>query len=158
MKPMIELISPTTKPHSRILIFLPPILPRTSSQMKTFFALFLSSLLLFSCGTDEPQLAQDPLRVAAEAYPLITETPSADFSSIAWRVPLIPRQLLTATQDSSRWLILPPTAKDMVSFDIWIEGEVRPLIISRKSRSSRNFKHRPTPNSSQRLYSSVSKC
>lgn len=124
MKPMIELISPTTKPHSRVLIFLPPILPRTLSQMKTFFALFLSSLLLFSCGTDEPQRVQDPLRAAAEAYPLITETPSAEFSSIAWRVPLIPGQLLTATQDSSRWLKLPPTAKNMVSFDIWMEGEV----------------------------------
>lgn len=121
---MIELISPTTKPHSRVLIFLPPILPRTLSQMKTFFALFLSSLLLFSCGTDEPQRVQDPLRAAAEAYPLITETPSADFSSIAWRVPFIPRQLLTTTQDSSRWLKLPPTAKNMVSFDIWVEGEV----------------------------------
>ena len=121
---MIELISPTTKPHSRVLIFLPPISPRTLSQMKTFFALFLSSLLLFSCGTDEPQRVQDPLRAAAEAYPLITETPSADFSSIAWRVPLIPRQLLTAPQDSSRWLKLPPTAKNMVSFDIWVEGEV----------------------------------
>ena len=102
MKPMIQLISSATKPHSWVLIFLPPILSRTLSQMKTFFTLFLSSLLLFSCGTDEPQLAQDPLRAAAEAYPLITETPSADFSSIAWRVPLIPRQLLTAPQDSSR--------------------------------------------------------
>ena len=124
MKPMIQLISPTTKPHSRVLIFLPPILPRTLSQMKTFFSLLFSSLLLFSCGVDEPRRPQDALHAAAEAYPLVTETQNDDFSPVVWRVPLIPRQLLTATQDSSRWLKLPPTAKNMVSFDIWVEGEV----------------------------------
>ena len=77
----------------------------------------------FSCGVDEPRRPQDALHAAAEAYPLVTETQNDDFSPVVWRVPLIPQQLLTATQDSSRWLKLPPTEKNMVSFDIWTEGE-----------------------------------
>ena len=91
--------------------------------MKALFPLLLSSLLLFSCGTDEPQRPKDALHAAADAYPLITETRESYVIPISWRVPLIPRQLLTEMSDATRWLKLPPTEKNTVSFDVWIEGE-----------------------------------
>ena len=91
--------------------------------MKALFPLLLSSLLLFSCGTDEPQRPKDALHAAADAYPLITETRESYVIPISWRVPLIPRQLLTEMSDATRWLKLPPTEKNTVSFDVWIDGE-----------------------------------
>ena len=94
-----------------------------SRQMKALFPLLLSSLLLFSCGTDEPQRPKDALHAAADAYPLITETRESYVIPISWRIPLIPRQLLTEMSDATRWLKLPPTEKNTVSFDVWIEGE-----------------------------------
>ena len=91
--------------------------------MKALFPLLLSSLLLFSCGTDEPQRPKDALHAAADAYPLITETRESYVIPISWRIPLIPRQLLTEMSDATRWLKLPPTDKKTVSFDVWIDGE-----------------------------------
>ena len=123
IKPMIDSISTVPHRFTNVQNVLSTIFPNMFRQMKTFFSLLFSSLLLFSCGVDEPRRPQDALHAAAEAYPLVTETQNDDFSPVVWRVPLIPRQLLTATQDSSRWLKLPPTEKNMVSFDIWTEGE-----------------------------------
>lgn len=120
---MIDSISTVPHRFTNVQNVLSTIFPNMFRQMKTFFSLLFSSLLLFSCGVDEPRRPQDALHAAAEAYPLVTETQNDDFSPVVWRVPLIPRQLLTATQDSSRWLKLPPTEKNMVSFDIWTEGE-----------------------------------
>ncbi len=120
---MIDSISTVPHRFTNVQNVLSTIFPNMFRQMKTFFSLLFSSLLLFSCGVDEPRRPQDALHAAAEAYPLVTETQNDDFSPVVWRVPLIPRQLLTATQDSSRWLKLPPTKKNMVSFDIWTEGE-----------------------------------
>ena len=120
---MIDSISTVPHRFTNVQNVLSTIFPNMFRQMKTFLSLRFSSLLLFSCGVDEPRRPQDALHAAAEAYPLVTETQNDDFSPVVWRVPLIPRQLLTATQDSSRWLKLPPTEKNMVSFDIWTEGE-----------------------------------
>ncbi|MBF1076887.1 MAG: hypothetical protein HXL29_08675, partial [Prevotellaceae bacterium] len=91
--------------------------------MKALFPFLLSSLLLFSCGTDEPQRPKDALLAAADAYPLITETRESYTIPISWRVPLIPRQLLTQMSDATRWLRLPATEPKTVSFDVWIDGE-----------------------------------
>ena len=91
--------------------------------MKALFPLLLSSLLLFSCGTDEPQRPKDALHAAADAYPLITETRESYTIPISWRVPLIPRQLLTQMSDATRWVRWPATEPKTVSFDVWIDGE-----------------------------------
>ena len=53
--------------------------------MKALFPLLRSSLLLFSCGTDEPQRPKDALHAAADAYPLITETRESYVIPISWR-------------------------------------------------------------------------
>lgn len=123
IKPMIDSISTVPHRFTNVQNVLSTIFPNMFRQMKTFFSLLFSSLLLFSCGVDEPRRPQDALHAAAEAYPLVTETQNDDFSPVVWRVPLIPQQLLTEMSDTTRWLKLPPTEKETVSFDIWTEGE-----------------------------------